>query len=343
VLAEGSRAARGGGGAGGRGGRRLGACRRPGRSREAPVAQRAPRMPHCDAVAFFPTPPRPQNALLFPTRSTRARPAPLSPLRAPYVSGRRVRSIRVPRAAPRAAPSAMPAARRAAAPLALALAWAAALLAAEAAAETAPPRCVGLGGAPVDWWVILKHPGGYAYSYLAADACGGGGGASGAPSGGSGGGAGTPDGGSGQPPCAWQHGLSLEPGGGPPAATLAPLARAAGSAGPNATLAYAFWNDGAPPPARRCAGAPAQPAAAACCCCGLACGPRARLSLPQHTHTHPTPPHPTPPHPTPPHPTPPHPTPPHPTPPHPFSLSPPRRPRRHRALGSRAQQGRRRV
>ena len=41
---------------------------------------------------------------------------------------------------------------------------------AAATARQGPP-CVGLGGAPVDWFLVLKHPGGYNYSYTDAGLC----------------------------------------------------------------------------------------------------------------------------------------------------------------------------
>jgi len=117
------------------------------------------------------------------------------------------------------------------------------------------PACIGLNGQLVDWWIVLKHPGGHNYSYLAADRCSGR----------------QPQS---PPPCAWQHGLTLDPDGGPPSKTLAVLRAAApgpsGSSGadtggadpppptttpiptptparaPSPAIAHAMWNDDDP-------------------------------------------------------------------------------------------------
>lgn len=91
-----------------------------------------------------------------------------------------------------------------------------------------PPMCRGLHKAAVDWWVMLKHPGGYAYSYvdsssfnssssLTAGACPGG--------------------------VCWRHGLSMQ-NPNPVSHTLQQLAPTAAAAADR--LAYFIYNDADP-------------------------------------------------------------------------------------------------
>ena len=90
-----------------------------------------------------------------------------------------------------------------------------------AAAAAHRPACLTAAGAPVDWWLALKHPAGDTFSYT--DASLGGAWAPSAP------------------------GLaSRSPARSPLAATLAPL-YGGGGGGDAATLAYALWNDEPPP------------------------------------------------------------------------------------------------
>ncbi|KAF8072694.1 Plancitoxin-1 [Scenedesmus sp. PABB004] len=97
---------------------------------------------------------------------------------------------------------------------------------AAAAAATSPAWCVGLEGRRVDWFVMLKHPRGFNYSYLDARRV--------ARRGGCGGGA------------CWAHGLSMAPrgggggGGNPVAATLAVLVP------PGGGVAHVAYNDDPP-------------------------------------------------------------------------------------------------
>jgi deoxyribonuclease-2 len=109
------------------------------------------------------------------------------------------------------------------------------------------PVCLGLGRKPVDWWVMLKHPAGYQYSYLDSSILASSNGSSSSSSS-----AGACPQGS-----CWRHRLSmLNPN--PVAHTLAPLAAAAtaaagqqhaastGAAAGAAALAYVMYNDADP-------------------------------------------------------------------------------------------------
>lgn len=101
-----------------------------------------------------------------------------------------------------------------------------------------PLGCIGRDGQSVDWWLVLKHPQGYGYSYLSADRCSMGD-ASIATTGQR-----VTGSGAGDAACGWEHGLSLQQdGGGPPSRTLAPLAGPGAGGG---KLAHAFWNDDDP-------------------------------------------------------------------------------------------------
>ncbi|KAG2499797.1 hypothetical protein HYH03_002093 [Edaphochlamys debaryana] len=108
------------------------------------------------------------------------------------------------------------------------------------------PRCVGRGGAAVDWWLLLKEPNGESAVYTDSVALGPEGGAgAGGGGGGGGGGEGAAEGGGG---CPWTLGLGVNDPAGPLRATLAAAgeAAAANGSGPVADTGFAFYNDADP-------------------------------------------------------------------------------------------------
>lgn len=88
------------------------------------------------------------------------------------------------------------------------------------------PVCRGLHRAEVDWWVMLKHPGGYQYSYVDSVSS-------------------SDAGGSCAAGLCWRHGLSMQ-NPNPVSHTLEVLTSPAATAAAADSLAYAIYNDADP-------------------------------------------------------------------------------------------------